>query len=90
MKAREERRPALGRRASGRRGMTPVMASVILVVAVGIVGALGYVVLNAVGLEKTNTSTTNSCAPSTAPECRTAGATHDASSRQLAAIGSSS
>jgi len=48
-------------------GMTPAKAATILVVAIVAVGAVGYVILSAVGAG--NTTTTRSCSPSSAPQC---------------------
>lgn len=64
--ANEERRIPV-RRGLGRRGMSPTTAAVIFVVTIVAVGAVGYVVLNAVGTGGKSTST--SCSPSTAPQC---------------------
>jgi len=50
-----------------RRGLTPIKAAAILVVAIVAVGTVGYVVLNAIG--PGHTTTTSSCAPSKAPQC---------------------
>ncbi len=86
MKEREEGRMAINRRTSGRRGMSSVTAAVVLIVAVGIVGAINYVVLNAIHLDHTSTKTVTSCAPSTAPQCREAGATALASDHLLMAV----
>ncbi|MGD0587915.1 MAG: hypothetical protein ABSA63_03885 [Thermoplasmata archaeon] len=50
-----------------RKGLTPIKAAVILVVAIVAVGTVGYVVLSAIGTG--GTSHTSSCAPSKAPQC---------------------
>ncbi|MGA8709633.1 MAG: hypothetical protein WB786_00145 [Thermoplasmata archaeon] len=52
---------------TNRKGLTPIKAAVILVVAIVAVGTVGYVVLNAIGTGPT--SHTSSCAPSKAPQC---------------------
>ena len=78
MSEHKEGRPTFTRRASRRGMMSPLMAAAILVVAVGILAAVNYVVLNELGTEHTTTTTAKSCSPSTSPQCKDAGQAADA------------
>jgi hypothetical protein len=60
-----------------RRGLTPMMAGIVLAGFVVMVGVVGFVVLNAVS--HSSSSTVQSCAPSTAPQCAEQGNTTGAS-----------
>lgn len=53
----------------GRVGMAPVAATMVLVGVVMIVGAVGYVAINAMADAGTSSSTVQSCAPTSAPQC---------------------
>jgi hypothetical protein len=87
MNERTEGRPALGRRVEGRRAIVPLTAAVVLVAAIGIAGAVGFVVLSELGVSHTSTSSTHSCTPPTAPGCKDGATTEGVSSYQLTASG---
>ena len=57
------------RRRSRWGSISPAMAAAVLVVAVGVIGAVNYVVIDAFGAGHTTTTTRTSCSPSTAPQC---------------------
>lgn len=65
----EGKEGARTRRKHGRMGMAPLGAAIVLAGVVLIVGAVGYVALDAVGQSETSSSTVQSCTPSSAPEC---------------------
>ena len=67
MKAAEEARGVV--RGAGRGRLTPVRAAIVLAVVVVVVGAVAYVVLNALGHTETKSSSERSCRPSTSPQC---------------------
>ncbi|MGA8303821.1 MAG: hypothetical protein WA691_10005 [Thermoplasmata archaeon] len=80
-------RPAQSHRVNSRKGMMPLTAAVVLVAAIGIAGAVGFVVLSEIGVTHTSTSSTHSCTPPTAPQCQQGQTTVGASSHPLTVSG---
>jgi hypothetical protein len=78
------RKPAEVGRVSGRRGMSTMTTLAVLLGIAVVVGAVGYVVLAAVGNE--STSTTVTCSSTTSPACGGQDKTNDVHSAGVAAI----
>jgi|HubBroStandDraft_1064217.scaffolds.fasta_scaffold03285_7 hypothetical protein len=75
MKATTEPSPAVSQSGSGRKGISPVTAAVVLVVTLAIAGAASFAVLSATS--HTSSNHLSSCAPTTAPQCGGHGNTND-------------
>jgi len=60
----------LSRRGTNRNGLTVVSAAVVMAGIVIAVGAVGFVVLNAVGATHSHESSSTSCSPPNLPQCR--------------------
>ena len=65
----ERKSVARERRRDRKQGMAPLAATIVLAGVVVIVGAVGYVAINALVQPESSSSTVQSCSPSSSPEC---------------------
>lgn len=72
-------------RGRNRRGIAPVTATIVLVVSVAIVGAVGFVLLGDLGHPHTTSSTAHSCVPSNSPMCASQGTSNVANTARAVA-----